>query len=79
MQNYTKTYLKYFGYGEQDFIMCEICNQRASEVHHIDNNRKNNNISNLMALCRDCHFHAHGDKDFWSKEYYQEIHNKCLI
>ena len=29
------------------------------EVHHIDENRKNNNMDNLMVLCRSCHHFQH--------------------
>jgi len=28
-------------------------------VHHIDKNRKNNKLSNLAWLCRNCHFLVH--------------------
>jgi hypothetical protein len=27
--------MNYFSYGEQDFIYCEICGNRAGDVHHI--------------------------------------------
>lgn len=38
---------------------CELCgwkeDERILEVHHIDENRQNNNLSNLMILCPNCH------------------------
>lgn len=38
---------------------CKICgwdeDERVLEVHHIDENRKNNNLSNLIILCPTCH------------------------
>ena len=38
---------------------CHICNwdkdERVLEVHHIDENRDNNDISNLVILCPTCH------------------------
>ena len=38
---------------------CAICgwdkDERILEVHHIDENRKNNNLSNLIILCPICH------------------------
>lgn len=38
---------------------CELCgwdeDERVLEVHHIDENRNNNNIKNLMILCPICH------------------------
>lgn len=36
---------------------CERCEttEKKSEVHHIDNNFKNNNLGNLRRLCPSCH------------------------
>lgn len=38
---------------------CKICgwskDERVLEVHHIDENRDNNDISNLVILCPTCH------------------------
>ncbi|MBI4281264.1 HNH endonuclease [Candidatus Uhrbacteria bacterium] len=34
-------------------------NNRVLLVHHIDENRKNNVLSNLVWLCRNCHFLVH--------------------
>ena len=33
MKNYTKIYLDYFGYGIEDFIPCEVCGQKAVDIH----------------------------------------------
>lgn len=39
---------------------CEICGSTTNvDVHHIDGNFSNNNIDNLMLLCRSCHMKAH--------------------
>lgn len=46
----------------------QICNRcknsdlRILIVHHIDRDRRNNKLSNLMWLCRNCHFLIHCDK-----------------
>jgi len=47
------------GYKE---AKCEICGgthwlnrEMPLEVHHIDGNNKNNNISNLIIICPNCH------------------------
>jgi hypothetical protein len=46
----------------------QICNRcsrddkRVLIVHHIDHNRKNYDVKNLMWLCRNCHFLIHYDK-----------------
>jgi len=59
MKNYVKTYMKYFGYDISDFIPCEICGKKSSEIHHLEPRSiakaKENFIDNLMALCRECH------------------------
>jgi hypothetical protein len=42
---------------------CETCNSiNHLDVHHIDENRYNNNLSNLITLCRSCHKKTHGQK-----------------
>tara|TARA_R110000823_G_scaffold269491_2_gene389256 strand:+ start:84 stop:362 length:279 start_codon:yes stop_codon:yes gene_type:complete len=58
--------MKFFGYGEQDFIPCEMCGSRAVDIHHIEkrNKTKNDYIENLIALCRDCHINAESDTSF---------------
>lgn len=39
--------------------MCKTQDTRVLMVHHIDKNRKNNSILNLMILCYNCHFLVH--------------------
>lgn len=36
---------------------CEICGTKDKklDIHHIDGNWQNNNLDNLMCLCRSCH------------------------
>lgn len=40
---------------------CNICKHYAFDlhVHHADHNNKNNDIRNLMPLCKSCHTMAH--------------------
>ncbi len=40
-------------------ILCKITDRVVLAVHHIDKNRKNNTLSNLAWLCRNCHFLVH--------------------
>ncbi len=34
MRKHVKIYLDYFGYGEQDYIPCEYCGNKAVDIHH---------------------------------------------
>ncbi len=53
---------------------CRLCNksdQRILLVHHLDKNRKNNNLENLTWLCHNCHFLIHQynrEEEFLIKE-----------
>ena len=66
MKNHTKVYLKEMNYHETDFIPCEMCGQKAVDIHHIDargmgGSKDKDIIENLMGLCRSCH-ERYGDK-----------------
>ena len=79
MQKHKSIYLNHFDYGEQDYISCEACQRdKADSVHHIKYRSLggDNSISNLMALCRNCHYQAHNGK--LSADYLQSIHDKQL-
>lgn len=57
--------MDYFGFDESDFIPCEVCQQRAVDIHHIESRgmggtSKPDVIENLMALCRE-HHNEYGD------------------
>ena len=42
--------------------ICKLCHchdKRVLCVHHLDKNKKNNNIKNLMWLCYNCHYLVH--------------------
>lgn len=53
---------KYKFYNEGDLV-CEICGKTIDEskidIHHIDENHDHNLLSNLEALCVDCHREMH--------------------
>lgn len=44
---------------KQFCVLCKKDNHKILCVHHIDRNRKNNNVRNLIWLCRNCHFLIH--------------------
>lgn len=81
MQKHTKIYLNYFNYDETDFIGCENCNKKATEIHHLEikgmgGSKTKDYIENLIAICRDCHTKAHGSIEFNKK--LKEIHLRNL-
>ena len=39
---------------------CDEKNIKRLQIHHIDKNRLNNKMNNLMVLCRPCHLKEHG-------------------
>ena len=73
--------MKYFGYGEQDFIPSEISGKKSVDIHHIfpkgmGGCSNKDNIENLIALTREEHIKAHNGE--YTKEYLTEIHKKNL-
>lgn len=46
-------------------LECQLCHeqdQRVLEVHHVDEDRTNNRLDNLVWLCHNCHYLVHCDK-----------------
>ncbi len=48
---------------EEKCKLCGIDNRILLSVHHVDHNRQNNEIPNLMWLCFNCHFLIHHDSE----------------
>ena len=58
--------MDYFGFTIADFIPCEICEEKAVDIAHIDargmgGSKSKDVIENLMAKCRK-HHDEYGDK-----------------
>jgi hypothetical protein len=79
MKKHTKVYTKYFDYGLEDFMGCEVCGQRAVDIHHIEargmgGTDEEDYIENLMGLDRECHI-KYGDKkqyiNFLKEKHYE--------
>jgi hypothetical protein len=72
--------MDYFGYGEQDFVPCEVNGEKAVDIHHIHGRGKGKDvIENLMALCRDHHKAAEGiGKTYLHPDMMQAIHDNFL-
>lgn len=58
---------------------CQLCgcpqieNEEALSIHHVDYNKKNNNINNLIALCRGCHSKTNINRNHWINHLQKEI------
>lgn len=77
MQKHTKIYMKFFGYSVADFIPCEMCGKKATDIHHIEcrgmgGSKLKDFIANLMGLCRVCH-DKYGDKTQY-KDLLKDVH-----
>ncbi|MFY7937714.1 MAG: HNH endonuclease [Flavobacterium sp.] len=81
MKEHTKIYMKYFGYGLEDFVGCEVCGNKAVDIHHINRrgmggSKNKDTIENLMAVCRMCH-EKYGDKKEYT-ELLKETHRRFI-
>lgn len=58
----------------RDGYRCQLCGVAHSKlsVHHIDYNKQNNELANLIALCRSCHSKTNEQRDYW-REYLGSI------
>jgi len=60
----------------RDKYKCQVCgcpqieNGRQLDVHHIDYNKRNNILNNLVSLCRKCHMKTNYNREEW-EEYFQ--------
>lgn len=77
MKKHTKIYLDFFKYDTSDFVPCEVCKDKAVDIHHIEargmgGSKEADTIDNLMALCRICHI-LYGDKKNY-KDFLKSIH-----
>lgn len=64
---------------KRDNHTCQKCGKENSKeklsIHHINYNKKNNNIENLISLCRKCHSITGGKRRLW--EFYFNAVMKC--
>ncbi len=84
MQPHTKIYFTHFGYSENEYIPCEVCQCQAVDIHHIiprskfgkKEKHKQDKIENLIGLCRHCHDLAHDE--ILIKEMLILVHKKWM-
>jgi hypothetical protein len=75
--------MTFFDYVEDDIIYCEMCNSRATDIHHLTKQSKfgskkeRDYIENLCGLCRDCHIKAESDSMFNCFARIKHLENVC--
>jgi hypothetical protein len=57
---------------KRDKFICKICCKNGFVVHHIDYNKKNNSLSNLITLCRPCHTMTNYNREYWENYFYEK-------
>ncbi len=67
---------------KRDNFICQLCdmhqekNKKSLDVHHIDYNKKNNLVQNLISLCHSCHAKTNKSKrPFWIKHFHSILNN----
>ncbi len=83
MQKHHKIYVEHFP-SHTGYYDCEVCGKKAEDIHHIKRRSEfgtktkdqQDQIENLIALCRDCHNKAHDN--VLTKKYLIEKHKKKL-
>lgn len=62
---------------ERDNYACQVCGKvqrkRKFSVHHIDYDKKNNSMRNLVTLCRSCHGKTSCKRESWQLFFENEI------
>ncbi len=63
----------------RDKYKCKECgcsqleNDKQLDIHHMDYNKKNNRIDNLVALCHSCHMRTNKNREYWTKYFKKKI------
>lgn len=56
---------------ERDKYTCQLCGKhqgdRSFAVHHIDYDKMNSNVDNLITLCYSCHLKTNTNREDWKK------------
>ncbi len=69
---------------KRDGCLCQLCNnlqeelKRKLDVHHVDYDKENCEMDNLIALCGSCNAKVNKNREYWTK-YFQEKLRKFRI
>jgi len=68
-----KAYIK-----ESHAHKCQLCfvTEVELDIHHIDYNKKNNLVTNLIPLCKVCHGKTNYNRDSWQKIFEKKLTKK---
>ena len=68
---------------KRDNYICQECEITEKEhlisvrtilnCHHVDYDKKNNNINNLITLCKSCNIKANKNRKYWKKHYEERM------
>jgi hypothetical protein len=61
---------------ERDKHICCLCNNFGNNVHHIDYDKNNHDMLNLVTLCGSCHSKTNYNREEW-RQYFESRHT-CL-
>lgn len=83
MKEYTRNYVLNKKYGENAFLVLERDNNTCQKcgstddihIHHIDWNKDNNELDNLILLCNSCHLTLH---NFVPEQFRREIFDNFM-
>lgn len=48
---------------------CQCCGKNGYDIHHIDYDKNNCSLDNLIVLCRSCHASTGGNRSFWTSHF----------
>lgn len=65
---------------QRDNHACQECKARnvILAVHHIDYDKKNSSLENLLSLCEPCHGRTRVNREYWTHRYRQLMVKRCL-
>jgi hypothetical protein len=63
---------------KRDKYICNLCFKRGKTVHHIDENKQESSLGNMITLCHSCHTKIHSkDKGIWVIFY--QPYFRCIV
>ena len=58
---------------EENCYTCQICEDYGNYCHHIDYDKKNCDIDNLIILCSKCHAKVNFNREYWIDFFQREM------